>query len=123
MAAFNYISFGDFEVPPLDLPAFSVPTRTQNPDWDTGSECSDTASGKDADEETDTALPQQGAASSNDWSDLTGERKPSNSHTEQHGSPRQKFGEQKHLLGPSEHQTIPEGIATLKPSSVPVEIQ
>jgi hypothetical protein len=122
MAAFNYISFGDFEVPPLDLPAFSVPTRTQNPDWDTGSECSDTASGKDADEETDTALPQQGAASSNDLSDLIGERKPSNSHTEQHGSSRNKFGEQKHLLGPSEHQTIPSdaGTATLKPSSGPL---
>jgi hypothetical protein len=86
MAAFNYISFGDFEVPPLDLTAFSVPTRTQNPDWGTGSECSDTASGKDADKEPDTALPQQEAASSSDASNLIGERKPSNSHTEHHGS-------------------------------------
>jgi hypothetical protein len=119
MAAFNYISFGDFEVPPLDLTAFSVPTRTQNPDWGTGSECSDTASGKDADKEPDTALPQQEAASSSDASNLIGERKPSNSHTEHHGSSRHRFGEQEPLPGPSEHQTILSApdTATLKLSS------
>jgi energy-coupling factor transporter ATP-binding protein EcfA2 len=121
MAALDYISFGDFEVPPLDLSAFSVPTRTQDPAWELESECSDTTSGKGADEESDATLPQQEAASSSDLSNLNGGHKSSNSHTEQHSPSIQKVGKQEPLPGPSEHQTILSApdTATLKPSSGP----